>query len=86
MIEKLQTSEEQENLHIVENMDVNNLPQLMQKVLSLANTPAEKDMLLMSALTACGSVMLFNWSEEWQEHGVIAKIRHGVFKKCLAVA
>jgi hypothetical protein len=38
-------------------MDVNNLPELMQKVLSLANTPAEKDMLLMSALVACGSVM-----------------------------
>ena len=57
MIEKLQTSEEQANLHIVENMDVNNLPQFMQNVLSLANTPAEKDMLLMSALVACGSVM-----------------------------
>ncbi len=49
--------EEQGNLHIVENMDVNNLPEFMQKVLSLANTPAEKDMLLMSALVACGSVM-----------------------------
>ena len=57
MIEKLQTSEEQANLHIVENMDVNNLPEFMQNVLSLANTPAEKDMLLMSALVACGSVM-----------------------------
>ncbi|MBR6167176.1 MAG: DUF3987 domain-containing protein [Paludibacteraceae bacterium] len=50
-------SEEQGNLHIVENMDVNNLPELMKNVLSLANTPAEKDMLLMSALVACGSVM-----------------------------
>ena len=49
--------EEQANLHIVENMDVNNLPELMQSVLSLAQTPAEKDMLLMSALVACGSVM-----------------------------
>ena len=57
MIENLTSMEEQGNLHIVENMDVNNLPQLMQNVLSLANTPAEKDMLLMSALTACGSVM-----------------------------
>ena len=57
MIEKLQTPEEQANLHIVENMDVNNLPQLMKNVLSLAQTPAEKDMLLMSALVACGSVM-----------------------------
>lgn len=57
MIENLNSSEEQANLHIVENMDVNNLPELMQNVLSLANTPAEKDMLLMSALVACGSVM-----------------------------
>lgn len=56
-IQNLNSPEEQENLHIVENMDVNNLPELMQKVLSLANTPAEKDMLLMSALVACGSVM-----------------------------
>ena len=49
--------EDQANLHIVENMNENNLPQLLQSVLSLANTPAEKDMLLMSALTACSSVM-----------------------------
>jgi hypothetical protein len=51
------SSEEQANLHIVENMDVNSLPQFMQSVLSLAQTPAEKDMLLMSALVACGSAM-----------------------------
>ena len=56
MIQNL-NSEEQANLHIVENMDVNNLPQMMQNVLSMAHTPAEKDMLLMSALVACGSVM-----------------------------
>lgn len=56
-IQNLNSSEEQENLRIVENMDVNNLPELMQNVLSLANTPAEKDMLLMSTLVACGSVM-----------------------------
>jgi len=56
-MEKINSMEEQANLHIVENMDVNNLPELMKSVLSLANTPAEKDMLLMSALTACGSVM-----------------------------
>ena len=29
---------------------------------------------------------VFRWSDEWQEHGVILKIRHGVFKKRLAVA
>ena len=58
MIENLNSiSEEQANLHIVENMDVNNLPEIMQTVLTLAHTPAEKDMLLMSALVACGSVM-----------------------------
>ncbi len=57
MIQTLQNPEEQENLRIVENMDVNNLPEMMQNVLSLANTPAEKDMLLMSAIVACGSVM-----------------------------
>ena len=58
MIENLNSiSEEQANLHIVENMDVNNLPQLMQSVLSLAHTPAEKDMLLLSALTACSGVL-----------------------------
>ena len=44
MIENLNSSEEQANLHIVENMDVNNLPELMKSVLSLANTPAKKEM------------------------------------------
>lgn len=49
--------EEQANLHIVSNMDVANLPPFLQSVLSLAQTPAEKDMLLMATLTACGAVM-----------------------------
>jgi len=49
--------EEQANLRIVENMDANNLPQLIQSVLALAQSPAEKDMLLMATLTACGAVM-----------------------------
>jgi hypothetical protein len=57
MIQNLNSSEEQANLHIVENMDVNNLPEIMKNVLSLAQTPAEKDMLLMASLVACGSVM-----------------------------
>ena len=43
MIENLNPiPEEQANLHIVENMDVNNLPELMKSVLSLAHTPAEQ--------------------------------------------
>ena len=49
--------EEQANLRIVENMDVTNLPPFMQSVLSLASSPAEKDMLLLASLTACGAVM-----------------------------
>lgn len=49
--------EEQANLHIVSNMDVTNLPPFLQSVLSLAQTPAEQDMLLMATLTACGAVM-----------------------------
>lgn len=57
MIQNLTIPEEQANLRIVENMDANNLPQLLQSILSLAQSPAEKDMLLLSALTACGSAM-----------------------------
>lgn len=49
--------EEQANLRIVENMDVTNLPPFLQSVLSLASSPAEKDMLLLASLTACGAVM-----------------------------
>ena len=56
-IQNLNSMEEQGNLRIVENMNENNLPELMKNVLSLAHTPAEKDMLLMSALVACGSIM-----------------------------
>ena len=56
MIENL-NQEEQANLRIVENMDVTNLPPFMQSVLSLASSPAEKDMLLLASLTACGAVM-----------------------------
>ena len=68
-IQNLNSSEEQGNLHIVENMDVTNLPTFMQSVLSLANTPAEKDMLLMASLVACGSVM----PNLYVKYGVAAK-------------
>ena len=70
MIEKINSvSEEQANLHIVENMNVNNLPELLKNVLSLAQTPAEKDMLLLSTLTACSSVM----PNLYVKYGVAAK-------------
>lgn len=28
----------------------------------------------------------FRWNDEWQQTGVVLKIRHGVYKKCPAVA
>ena len=68
-IQNLNSLEEQANLRIVENMDAENLPQLLQSVLSLAQTPAEKDMLLMSSLVACGSVM----PNLYVKYGVAAK-------------
>ena len=57
MIAKLQNQEKETDLHISTHLNEAELPALLSSVLSLANTPAEKDMLLMSALTACGSVM-----------------------------
>lgn len=57
MEKMISSSEEQANLRIVSNMDVNNLPPFMQSLLSLAHTDAEKDMLLLSSLVACGAVM-----------------------------
>lgn len=69
MIQNLNSSEDQGNLRIVENMNENNLPEIMKSVLSLAHTPAEKDMLLMSALVACSSVM----PNLYVKYGVAAK-------------
>ena len=28
----------------------------------------------------------FRWNDEWQQNGVVQKIRHGVYRKCLACA
>ena len=47
--------EEQENLRIVEHLDVQNLPQPIQQMLSLASTPEEQDILLMATLTAASA-------------------------------
>jgi len=57
MNKNLTSREEEANLHIVDNMDVKKLPVFIQNLLSVAQTPSEKDMLLMSCLTACGSAM-----------------------------
>ena len=47
--------EEQENLRIVEHLNVTNLPEPMQRMLSLAATPEEQDIVLMSTLTAASA-------------------------------
>ena len=47
--------EEQANLRIVESLDIQNLPKVMQEMLSLASTPEEQDILLMATLTAASA-------------------------------
>ena len=69
MIEKLQNQETETDLHISTHLNEAELPALLSSVLSLAQTPAEKDMLLMSALVACGSVM----PNLYVKYGVAAK-------------
>ena len=49
--------EEQANLRIVEHLDVPNLPEPIQQMLSLATTPEEKDILLMATLSAASACM-----------------------------
>jgi hypothetical protein len=58
-----------------------------QILLSLLPEEFESKMLIDEAqLQGISRRTAFNWSDEWQEHGVIIKIRHGVFKKRPAVA
>ena len=53
----LSTTESETSLYISTSLDENALPAIIRSLLSLAPSPAEKDMLLMATLTACGSVM-----------------------------
>jgi hypothetical protein len=58
-----------------------------QILLSLLPEEFESKMLVDEAqLQGISRRTAFNWSEEWQDNGTIIKIRHGVFKKRLAVA
>ena len=52
MIQSLPKSEEREDLRIVEHLDMHKLPDSIQHMLSLATTPEEQDILLLSTLTA----------------------------------
>ena len=47
--------EEQVDLRIVEHLDMQNLPESIQNMLSLAKTDQEKDMLLMATLAAASA-------------------------------
>ena len=51
-MKKVLSCEEQDDLRIVEHLDMQNLPTILQNMLSLASTPEEKDILLMSTLAA----------------------------------
>ena len=53
----VQDSQDQDDLHIVEYLNQDNLPELLRLMLSQASTPAEQDMLLMSTLTAASAVL-----------------------------
>ena len=55
--QSLSPTESEPDLHISTCLDEAALPAIIRSVLSLAQSPAEKDMLLMATLTACGSVM-----------------------------
>ena len=49
--------EADQDLHIANHIDNAELPAILQPMMSLAQSPAEKDMLLLSLLTAAGSCM-----------------------------
>ena len=57
MIENLSSVHEEQDLHIAQHIEPENLPAMIQPVMRLAQSEAEKDMLLMSLLTAAGSCM-----------------------------
>ena len=58
MIQNLQSAmEAEQDLHIAKHVEPDNLPAMIQPIMSLAQSDAERDMLLMSLLTAAGSCM-----------------------------
>ena len=60
----LKSTEEQVDLRIVEHLDMQNLPESIQNMLSLAKTDEEKDMLLMATLagaSACVPNLYFRY-------------------------
>ena len=58
MIQNLQSAmEAEQDLHIAKHVEPEKLPAMIQPIMALAQSDAERDMLLMSLLTAAGSCM-----------------------------
>ncbi len=55
MLTNLNSMEGQEDLRIVEHLDMQNLPESVQQMISLASTPEEKDIILMATLAAASA-------------------------------
>lgn len=53
----LQDGQDQDDLHIVDYLNLLDLPEPLQRMLSQAATPAERDMLLMATLTATSACL-----------------------------
>ena len=71
MKENLTSCEEQPNLRIVENLDVQKLPVLLQQMLSLAATPDEQDIVLMATLagaSACIPNLFFRYGPSGKKY------------------
>ena len=57
MINSLQTQDPENDLHVANHIDNAELPAIIQPIMNLANSDSERDMLLLSLLTAAGSCM-----------------------------
>jgi len=57
MIDKLISTNSETDLHISTHLNAAELPAMIRPLMNLAQSPAEKDMLLLSLLTAAGSCM-----------------------------
>ena len=55
MIKNLNSMEGQVDLRIVEHLDMQQLPESLQQMLSLASTPEEQDIILMATLAAASA-------------------------------
>ena len=101
MIQDLHSkANEEQDLHISKHIESEQLPAMIKPIMNLAQSDSEKDMLLLSLLTAAGSCMpiqeakaqgvpertAFRWNEKWQEEGIVVRIRQGHFRKLLASA